>query len=195
MNTITLPQLPWHGATDLNLPVPDNWQVRYYHMAGWDRPALKPREIKAAISTPIGIPPIRELARGKHRVVIIFDDMTRVTRTAGIVPSVLEELAEAGVGDEQIRFICALGCHGAHNRLDFVKKLGESVLSRFPVYNHNPFDRCVYVGTTKSYKTRLYINAEVMQCDLKIALGLVAPPSGDRIRRRRQDHIAGCGLL
>ena len=175
MNTITLPQLPWHGTTFLSLPVPDNWQVTYYHMAGWDRPALNPHEIKAAISAPIGIPPIRELARGKHKVVIIFDDMTRVTRTAGIVPSVLRELAEAGIGDEQIRFVCALGCHGAHNRLDFVKKLGSSVLARFPVYNHNPFDRCVYVGTTRSYKTKLYINAEVMQCDFKIALGLVAP--------------------
>jgi hypothetical protein len=31
------------------------------------------------------------------------------------------------------------------------------------------------VGTTNTYGTKLYINEEVMQCDLKIAIGLAAP--------------------
>ena len=122
MNTVTLPQLPWHGTKELKLPLPDSWQVEFYHMTGWNRPAMKPAEIKAAITNPIGTAPIRELAKGKNEVVIIFDDMTRVTRVAEIVPFVLEELAEAGIPDNKIRFICALGCHGALNRLDFLKK-------------------------------------------------------------------------
>jgi nickel-dependent lactate racemase len=175
MNTITLPQLPWHGTKELKVNLPDNWQVDFYHMDGWDRPSLKPAEIKAAISNPIGIPPLRELAKGKNEVVIIFDDMTRVTRVAEIVPFVLEELAEAGIADNRIRFVCALGCHGALNRLDFVKKLGATIVARFPVYNHDPFTRCTYVGTTKTYGTKLSINEEVMKCDLKVAIGLVAP--------------------
>jgi len=175
MKTVALPQLPWHGTKELKLPLPDSWQVEVYHMAGWNRPAMNPAEIKTAITNPIGIPPIRELAKGKKEVVIIFDDMTRVTRVAEIVPFVLEELAEAGIRDNKIRFICALGCHGAHNRLDFSKKLGEEILARFPVYNHNPFAHCTYVGTTNTYGTGIYINEEVMKCDLKIAIGLVAP--------------------
>jgi nickel-dependent lactate racemase len=136
---------------------------------------MKPDEIKASISNPIGIPPIRELAKGKKEVVIIFDDMTRVTRVAKIVPFVLEELAAAGIPDNRIRFIVALGCHEALDRLDFVKKLGEEVVSKFPVYNHNPFACCTYVGTTSTYKTRVYANEEVMKCDLKIAIGSVVP--------------------
>jgi len=175
MRTISLPQLPWHGTKELKLPIPDTWQVEFYHMAGWNRPALKPAEIKAAITHPIGIAPIRELARGKKEVAIIFDDMTRVTRVSEIVPFVLEELAEAGIPDNKIRFICALGCHGAYNRLDFSKKLGEEILARFPVYNHNPFAHCTYVGTTHTFGTKVYINEEVMKCDLKIAIGLVTP--------------------
>jgi nickel-dependent lactate racemase len=175
MSTVSLPQLPWHGTKVLNLPLPDSWQVEIYPMAGGDRPAMKPVEIKAAITNPIGSASIRELAKGKNEVAIIFDDMTRVTRVAEIVPFVLEELAEAGIPDSKIRFICALGCHGAHNRLDFGKKLGEEILARFPVYNHNPFAHCTYVGTTNTYETKLYINEEVMKCDLKIAIGLVVP--------------------
>ncbi|MCL0078373.1 nickel-dependent lactate racemase, partial [Dehalococcoidia bacterium] len=122
-NVVRLPQLAWYETKELELPLPDNWQVEVCNMAGYNRPALEPDEIRSAIrNNLIGTPPIRELARGKNEVVIIFDDMTRVTRAARIVPYVLEELAEAGIPDDKIRFIVALGCHGALDRLDFVKK-------------------------------------------------------------------------
>jgi len=175
MNVIKVPQLAWYETKELELPLPDNWQVEEYNMAGYNRPAMNPDEIKASISNPIGIPPIRELAKGKQEVVIIFDDMTRVTRVAKIVPSVLEELAAAGIPDNRIRFIVALGLHSTMWRQHFVKKLGEEVVARFPVYNHNPFGNCTYVGTTSTYKTRVYANEEVMKCDLKIAIGSVVP--------------------
>ncbi len=178
MNIIRVPQLAWYETKELELPLPDSWQVEIYNMAGYDRPAMKPDEIKASISSPIGIPPIRELAEGKKEVVILFDDMTRVTRAAKIVPFVLEELAAAGIPDNRIRFIVALGCHGALDRLDFVKKLGEDIVARFPVYNHSPFYNCTYVGTTATYKTKVYVNEEVMKCDLKIAISSVVPHGG-----------------
>lgn len=143
-------------------------------MAGHDRPKLTPDRISEAVRSPIGMAPLREYARGKKEVVIIFDDMTRVTRAAEIVPHVLAELAEAGIEDRQVRFIAACGCHGAMTRTDFEKKLGKEVLERFPVYNHAPYDNCVYAGTTKR-GTKLYINAEVMKCDLKIGIGSIVP--------------------
>jgi len=175
MNNIILPQFAWHETQELELPLPDSWQVEMCNMAGYDHPAMKPEEIKAAIGNPIGMSPIRELARGRKEVVIIFDDMSRVTRAARIVPFILEELAEAGIADNNIRFICALGCHGALNRVDFAKKLGEETLARFPVFNHNPFGNCTYVGKTATYGTEVYVNEEVMKCDLKIAIGSVVP--------------------
>ena len=143
-------------------------------MAGYNRARLKLAQIKKAVGSPIGMRPLREYARGKKEVVVLFDDMARVTRVAEIVPHVLEELAAAGIRDSQIRFIAACGCHGALNRADFVKKVGEDVLKRFPVYNHNPFDNCVHAGTTKG-GTKISINAEVMKCDLKIGIGSIVP--------------------
>jgi nickel-dependent lactate racemase len=171
---ISLPQLPWHGDRELTLDIPDGWELEIYNMAGYAMPKLKPQEIKKAIESPMGMPPLREYARGKREVVILFDDMARVTRTAEIVPHVLAELAAAGITDGQIRFIAANGCHGAMDRVDFAKKLGEDVLKRFPVYNHSPFGNCVNAGTT-STGTRVLINAEVMKCDLKIGIGSIVP--------------------
>jgi len=172
--SIILPQLAWHGVKNMDISLPENWQVKTVNMAGYNKPQLKSAGIKKALGNPLGMPPLHEYARGKKQAVILFDDMARVTRAAEIVPHILEELAAAGLEDSRIRFICACGCHGALNRADFVKKLGEDVLRRFPVYNHNPFDNCVYAGTTSS-GTKISINAEVMKCDLKIGIGSIVP--------------------
>lgn len=173
-NKLILPQLAWHGVKELELSFPESWQVEVCNMAGYARPHLSPDEIRKAVAGPIGMAPLREYARGKKEVVIIFDDMTRVTRVFEIVPHVLEELAAAGIGDKQIRFIAACGCHGAMNRVDFARKLGEDILRRFPVYNHAPYDNCIYAGTT-TRGTEICINAEVMKCDLKIGIGSIVP--------------------
>jgi nickel-dependent lactate racemase len=171
---IKLPQLPWHGSKELELPLPDSWQIEINNMAGYNRPAMKDGQIKLAVTNLIGSRPIKELARGKKEVVIIFDDITRVTRIFRIVPYVLEELAKAGIPDRNIRFIAATGTHAAMDRNQFAQKLGEAVMARFPVYNHNPFHNCTYIGST-SRGTKVFLNSEFMLCDFKIAIGSIAP--------------------
>jgi nickel-dependent lactate racemase len=178
-NVVRVPQLPWHGRNELELAFPDSWSVEVCHIAGHDRPAMRGVQIRDALATMIGMPPLREFARGREEVAIIFDDITRVTRVSTIVPHLLRELAEAGIRDEKIRFIAAIGNHAAMDREDLAKKLGEEVLARFPVYNHNAHDNCVSAGTT-SRGTRLLVNAEVMQCDLKISLCAVTPHMATR---------------
>jgi nickel-dependent lactate racemase len=171
---VELPQLVWDGTAPLQLAFPDGWEIELCHMAGHDRPALEPGLVRRAILDPIGSLPISEAARGSKEVCIIFDDMSRPTRVADIVPFVLEELAKAGVEDHRVRFVCALGSHGTLTRREFVKKLGEDVVARFPVYNHNLVGACTFVGTT-SFGTELYINSEVVGCDYKIAIGSIVP--------------------
>jgi nickel-dependent lactate racemase len=102
--------------------------------------------------------------------------MARPTPVYEIVPYVLRELEKAGILDAQIRFIAALGAHGAQTGIDFKKKLGQEVLDRFPVYNHHVFDRCTYLGKT-SRGTPVSINQEVVACDLKMGIGSIVPHS------------------
>jgi lactate racemase len=175
MSIIKLPQFNWYESKIQDFYLPDRWQVDICNMVGYDKPPMKVVEIRAALTNPIGTAPLKKLTKGKKEVVIIFDDMSRITRTADIIHEILKELAEAGIEDKHIRFVCALGCHGALTRIDFVKKLGEDVLARFPVYNHNPFGNCISVGKTKTYGTDVQVNEEVMSCDFKIAVGMVVP--------------------
>jgi len=141
-------------------------------MKGHSEPELNDARIKHALSHPTGAPPLRKLAAGRKHVGIIFDDLSRPTPVASILRHVLEELQEAGIRDESIRLVCATGCHAAHSYTDFEKKLGSHILDRFPVYNHNVYENCTFVGTT-SQGTKLYVNSEVMACDLKIGIGSV----------------------
>ena len=175
MGTIKIPQLAWHGKNEAEYVLPERWKVEICNMIGYNQPAMTSAQIRDILDHPIGTQTIKEMARGKHQVVILFDDMCRITHTWDFVPHILHDLAEAGITDSQIRFICATGCHRALNRLDFVKKLGENVLKRFPVFNHNPFGNCVPIGRTKTFNTEVFINEEVMKCDLKIAIGGVVP--------------------
>jgi nickel-dependent lactate racemase len=175
MALIKLPHLNWYGTKNGEYNVPDRWQIEILNMSGCDKPALPMADISHALQNPIGCVPLREMAKRKKEVAIIFDDMSRVTRTKQLSHAVLKELAAAGITDKQIRFVCALGCHGALTRIDFVKKLGEEILERFPVYNHNAFGNCVTVGKTSTYGTEVAVNAEVMSCNLKIAMGMVVP--------------------
>ena len=101
-------------------------------MAGHDRPALGDEEMRAAVQNPIGTPRLSELARGKKKVVILFDDLPKPTPTSRIVPFVLEELHAGGISRRQIRFVCAPGTHRPLIYPEFVAKLGQSDRGEVP---------------------------------------------------------------
>jgi len=123
----TLQQNAYQGFTPVEIDVPDSWQVQWNGIVGDDAPALTMEQIKQKLNRPYGSPTLKELARDAKKVCIVFDDISRGTPTRIMAEAVLDELLQAGVQKDQIRFLCALGTHGAHNRMDFVQKLGEKM--------------------------------------------------------------------
>jgi nickel-dependent lactate racemase len=169
---VTLGELLWYGNSSFEIDLPDSWEVTLHPMQGAQAPALTLQRMADGIHQPIGQPRLRELARGKKKAVIIFDDMTRPTRIDQLGPIVIDELLAAGIQEEQISFVCALGTHGALTQHELRRKVGNEILERFRVYNHNCYENCVEVGAT-SRGTKLKVNREVMSADLKIGIGCV----------------------
>jgi lactate racemase len=169
---VNVPGQPWYKDKTLQLTFPNSWKVQRCKMACEEKKGITKVEIKKAIRNPIGTQPLAKLAKNRNEAVIIFDDMTRPTKTSQFVPTILEEIKKAGIKDDCIRFIIAPGSHGTFGRLDFIRKLGEDIVDRYPVYNHNPYEMIKFIGTT-SYGTPIWINSEVMACDLKIGVGTV----------------------
>ncbi len=173
-NVVQLPEMAWYGDTTREIDFPDSWDVTVCRMKGQDAPPLDEAGFRKAFANPIGTPTIREMAKGKKEIVILFDDMSRGTPTAVMLPYVLEELAAAGIEDDHIRLVAAIGAHGSMNGIDFRKKLGNDAMRRFRVYNHNPYENCMPLGMS-SRGIPMSVNSEVMRCDLKIGIGAIVP--------------------
>lgn len=167
-----LPQRPWHGGGWLEIDLPDDWDVQYCPMTGYDKAPMSSADLFACLEDPLGSSRLENLAEGKKRAVIVFDDMTRPTRAYELAPLVLDILHKTGLSEDQITFVCALGTHGALTMADFRKKLGSGIVERYRVFNHNVYENCVQVGVTER-GTQVLFNREVMEADLKIAIGCV----------------------
>lgn len=162
-----------NGEVRINLP--ENWRTEYFGMPGDTMPALTPEQIRNRINRPFGgMKTIRELARGRENAVIVFDDASRGTRLKEIAEFVVEELLAAGIREDQIEFLCALGNHGAMTRTQFVRKLGEEIVGRFCVFNHNPYENNVLLGYTPD-GIPVEINREFVESDVRIGIGAITP--------------------
>jgi len=172
--SISLRVNAWFDEREVEASFPADWEVIECRMAGHDKPALSDEQMREAMHHPIGSPRLSELARGKHEVVIIFDDLPKPTPASRIVPFVLAELHEGGIQDEQIRFLCAPGTHRPLIYPELVAKLGEDIVQKYPVYNHNIFENVTYMGET-SLGIPVYVNREFAACDLRIGIGSLFP--------------------
>jgi len=141
-------------------------------------PKCKPDEstIGAALKNPIGTPRLSELADGKKKVIILCDDLSRPTPADKIIPHVIEELFAAGVAQKNIEFMMALGSHRPMTEQEISDKLGEAIVDRFVVHNHQ-WDNAKaleYIGTTDQ-DVEVWINKKVARADLVVGIGRIMP--------------------
>ena len=133
-------------------------------------------EVRRALEHPIGAPLLKELARGARRVVLIADDITRLTPAHQLLPPLLEELNAAGVSDQQITLVIALGTHRPMNEVECRAKYGAEIVERIAIENHDCHDpdRLVDLGVT-AQGTPILINRTVYEADCVIGVGSILP--------------------
>ncbi|MBP2641167.1 MAG: larA 1 [Firmicutes bacterium] len=134
------------------------------------------QEVVRALNQPIGTKTLRELAAGAQKVVIVADDNTRLTPTEKIIPVLLDEMNAAGIADEQITIIIALGTHRFMTEEEIAVKFGEDVVKRVQIKNHdfkNP-EALIDLGNTPN-GTSIWVNREAYEADFKIGIGSIVP--------------------
>lgn len=132
--------------------------------------------LQQALQNPIGLPPLKELAKRGQKVAIVVDDNTRPTPTHKMLPLILAELETAGVQKEDITIVFANGSHRLQTREEQARLVGEEVMAHYRVTDHNPHDKSTltYLGQT-SRGTPVHINHYVAEADLRILTGLIKP--------------------
>jgi lactate racemase len=133
-------------------------------------------EIQRAIESPIGAARLREAARGTKRVVICADDLTRQTPVQVIIPLLLDELHAAGLRDEQVTVLIALGTHRYMTQSEIEQRFGAEVIHRVQVIN-NPWQdpaALVDLGITPN-GTPVTVSRIALEADFLLGLGSIVP--------------------
>ncbi|WP_371374042.1 nickel-dependent lactate racemase [Sporomusa aerivorans] len=199
-----------YGSEEVNFSIPEEQLL--YEITGGEYPPVPniPQAVKSALAKPVDSPPLSEIVKPGETVAIAVSDITRGWQQMMLVlPEVLTTLNEAGVPDENITIIIAVGGHRKNTEQEFIQLCGQEICRRVKVVNHDAwdFENMVYYGKT-GRGTEVYINKIAAQADRLILTGgiiyhYMAGFGGGRksiipgissIKTIRQNHLWGLGL-
>jgi len=126
-----------YGDGMMPVSVPDHAVVVRYGQTFTDPPEVDPFEAtRYALQNPLGMKPLRELAKAGDKVVIAFPDRVkggahpRAHRRVAI-PLIGEILRGAGVAPEDIVLLCAVGLHRHNTYHELLWYLGKDIVNAF----------------------------------------------------------------
>jgi nickel-dependent lactate racemase len=132
--------------------------------------------LEAALRTPLGTPPLRELVRPDDTVAVVFSDLTRPMPNDRVLPPLLDELARAGVPDEQIVLINALGTHRPQTEAELIHMLGSKLAERYRVVQHDAWDTGNLVKVARNRADHpVRVNRAYMEASVRILTGFIEP--------------------
>ncbi|MDR1379592.1 MAG: nickel-dependent lactate racemase, partial [Synergistaceae bacterium] len=149
--------------------------VLYSRAHDYKAKATESSLVREALGAPTGSPPLRELVKGKKRVVIITSDHTRPVPSGITMPLLLEEI-RAGNPDAEITLLVATGLHRNMTREEIAVRFGPELSSSENIVVHDCHDEknLVALGTLPSGGS-LVVNRLVVECDLLISEGFIEP--------------------
>jgi nickel-dependent lactate racemase len=132
--------------------------------------------IRRAMAAPRGAPPLRELVRPQDTVAIVFSDLTRPMPNDRVLPPLLEEVATAGVPEEQIVLINALGTHRPQTPSELRQMLGDEVAARYRIVQHDAtdLDQLVPVATNRDGRP-VHVHRVYVEATFRILTGFIEP--------------------
>ena len=134
--------------------------------------------VAQALAAPVGVPPLREAARGKRSACILICDVTRPVPNGLFLGPLVRTLLDAGLPRAGITVLVATGLHRPNEGEELRELVGDPwVLDTVTVANHDAtVDRDhVLLGRTPGRGTVVRLDRRLVEAELRIATGLVEP--------------------
>ncbi len=165
-----------YGKNGLEVEVPEDNLAEVITIKPAPPLAEPEDEARRALRQPIATPPLRDLARGKKSACVVVSDITRPVPNKVILPPLLEVLEKAGIPSENITLLVATGMHRPNTPEEQREMLGQDVLKRYRIHQHNGRDKSQteFLGTAPA-GTPVYVNKHYLKAELKILTGLIEP--------------------
>jgi nickel-dependent lactate racemase len=127
------------------------------------------QEIERALAEPVNSERLGAIVRPGEKIAVITSDITRPCPSYKVLPPLLEELSGAGVKDEDVTVVFALGSHRRHTEEEMVKLVGEDIYKRYSCIDLD-VDDCVSIGKT-GRGTPVAVSRPVVEADKRICVG------------------------
>lgn len=126
-------------------------------------------EVERAILNPINSKRLSQIVKPGEKIVIITSDITRPMPSSTVLPVVIEELYRAGISDNDITIVFALGSHRKHTEDEKKYLAGLEIYNKIKCIDSDSTD-FVHLGSTDN-NTPVDIFTTVAEADRRICLG------------------------
>jgi nickel-dependent lactate racemase len=165
-----------YGREGLDITLPDDAPVTVISpnfVAGLED---EQAAITEALADPIGCAPLGDRVAPEDRVAIVFSDLTRPTPNDRILPPLLAVLADAGVPDDHITLINALGTHRPQTPEELEEMLGAEIVARYRIVQHDGSDDADLVAVARNHAGHeVRVNRAYMAASVRILTGFIEP--------------------
>lgn len=154
----------WNGDK-LSIPVADKSVIRV--LKPTYPPELRQSEIQAIVEQ--GINGIRDQVYSAKRVVLLLEDSSRATVTAGLVEIIMNRLLRIRGKKGGIDVVIAAGAHYNLAEKDLAKKVGTAA---YEVHSAIDSEKLIEVGESKTGVPFVF-NKKVIEADLRLSVSTV----------------------
>lgn len=131
--------------------------------------------VEEALENPIGSPRLRELAKGKDKVVLVTSDHTRAVPSKLTLPILLREI-RAGNPQADITILIATGLHRVTTEEEQRRMFGDDIVDNEKIVVNDAFkDEDFSFVMQLPSGAELWVNKLALECDLLVAEGFIEP--------------------
>jgi nickel-dependent lactate racemase len=131
--------------------------------------------IREALRSPIGSPALHEIIEAEDTVAVVFSDLTRPMPNDRVLPHLLDELALAGVPDERILLINALGTHRPQSEQELAGMLGQEIVERCRIVQHDAWSNDLVEVAENTAGRPVGVNRAYAEASVRILTGFIEP--------------------
>lgn len=162
-----------YGNTYKKLILEDENKVKI--MKGHEKPSLLSEDkiIENALNNPIDSKRLKDMIKPDESICIIVSDTTRLWQKPFLyLPHIINEIKQAGLPDENIHFLCAVGSHRKQTEEEHKLLLGDKLYKRFDITDHDCRNKnnLIYLGMT-SFGTPVSVNKFALSCNHIVLTG------------------------
>ena len=173
MRSISIPY--YTASLELHVPEENLEAVLTAKTEDYDPGMSETALVEAALAAPIGTKPLRELAVGRQKVVLVTSDHTRAVPSKLTLPILLREI-RLGNPDADITILIATGTHRPTTEAEQRRMFGDAIVDREKIVVSDAYrdEDFTFIRTLPS-GAEFWVHKLAAECDLLITEGFIEP--------------------